>query len=224
MELRRIPLQAAGIVVVDARLDQAFVDRRARAGRALVVHRGDDALVAGLLVFLKQDDLGILAAEFYHGARVGVQMVDRQGDSVDLLNEARADRLAQRTRAGPGDKHSDVLAGDVLERQADSDEQLERLLTLSCLVALVVGPENLFRRRIDDDGFDSGRADVNPDDDGISRRHHRRAAGARFVAQWFEFDWAASRVNIAWNTPDSPATTANEHDGCCRQPMVFASM
>ena len=40
---------------------------------------------------------------------------------------------------------ADAFAGNVGELVADRDEQLEHLLGLPRLVALIVGPENLFR-------------------------------------------------------------------------------
>ena len=167
VKLRRNPIAAGGPRRRHAGLDHALVDRGARARRALVVHRGDGALVARLVVFLKQDDLGVLATEFDHRAHVRVQMVDRHGDCVDFLNEARADRLAQRTRAGSGDERSDVLAGDVGRTPGRWRRAARASSLLPCLMPLVVGPENLFRRWIDDDGFDRGRANVDPDDDSI---------------------------------------------------------
>src|SRR5262245_30738273 len=56
VELRWIPRQPAGLIRVHARLDHALVNRGPRARGALVVHRGDRALVAGLFLLLKQND------------------------------------------------------------------------------------------------------------------------------------------------------------------------
>ena len=55
-------------------------------------------LVAGLLVLLEHDDLGVLAAELDHAADVGVELLHRHRDGVDLLHELRAERLARSGR------------------------------------------------------------------------------------------------------------------------------
>ena len=67
--------------------------------RTAVHRRGDGALVAGLRVFLEEDDLGVLAAELDHRAHVRVQVIDGHRDRVHLLHEAGAGRPAQRTRS-----------------------------------------------------------------------------------------------------------------------------
>ena len=58
----------------------------------------------------------------------------------------------------------EVGAGELLP---EGDEDLERLFGLSRFVALVVRPEDLVTRRIDDDGLHRRRADIEADDERI---------------------------------------------------------
>ena len=55
-----------------------LVDDGARTSRALVVHRRDFFLAAGIPVFLENDDFGILPAQFNDRVHLGVQLFDRQ--------------------------------------------------------------------------------------------------------------------------------------------------
>ena len=52
----------------------------------------------GLLVLLEHDDLGVLPAELDDRAHVGVQVLDREGDGVDLLDELAAGRARRAAR------------------------------------------------------------------------------------------------------------------------------
>jgi hypothetical protein len=89
MQPRRIPFQILDLVAGHADFDQALVDRRAGARRALVVHRRGRALSSGC-VLREHDDLGVLAAEFDDAAGLGMQRLHRHRDGVDFLHELRA--------------------------------------------------------------------------------------------------------------------------------------
>ena len=75
----------------DLELGVDLVDDRAGATGALVVHRRDLLLLAGLGVFLEDDDLRVLATELDHRPALRIELLDRQADRVDLLDELRAD-------------------------------------------------------------------------------------------------------------------------------------
>ncbi len=53
-----------------------LVDDRAGAAGALVVHRRDLLLAAGLLVFLEDDDLGVLSTKFHHRVHLRVKLLN----------------------------------------------------------------------------------------------------------------------------------------------------
>ncbi len=132
---------------------------------ALVVHRRDLLLAAGLGVFLEDDDLGVLAAQLDRPSRtLGVELLDRQRDRVDLLHELRADA---RARCPPppraGDEHAESRRAGIGKSVSMRRQELEALLGLLGLVALVVLPQDLVGRRVDDHRLDRGRADVEPD-------------------------------------------------------------
>jgi hypothetical protein len=61
-----------------------------------------------------------------------------------------------------------VRCGNVLEFVADRHQQFHDLLGLARFVALIIRPEDLLRQRIDHDGLDGRRADVDADDDSIA--------------------------------------------------------
>ena len=86
-----------------------LVDDCAGAARALVVHRRDLFLAAGLFVVLEDDDLRVLPAELDDGIDLGVQLLDGERDGVDFLDELRADHLGDRAAAGSGDEDARVV-------------------------------------------------------------------------------------------------------------------
>ena len=141
-------------------------------------------LLAGLLVLLEDDDLRVLAAELDDRADVGVQLLDRERDGVDLLHELRAERLAQRARARAGHEQADLLARDVSERLPDAHQELEHAVGLLRVVALVVVPEDLLALRIDDARLDGRRADVEPDHD-LAAAHRDVLLAARLAQPVF---------------------------------------
>ena len=66
---------------------------------ALVVHRGDFLLAAGLRVFLEDDDLGVLPAQFHHRTAFGIKLLDRERNGVHFLHELGANVAAHRPAA-----------------------------------------------------------------------------------------------------------------------------
>jgi hypothetical protein len=165
VELRRVPRDSRGLLLRESDLDHALVDRRAGAGSALVVHGGDRALVAGLLVLLVEDDLRVLPTELDDGTHIGVEVVDRHRDGVHFLHELRPERLAER----PG-----ARAGEERARAAPANA-LPGLRTFSAVapVSLVIRPEDRFRGGIDD-GFDGGGTTSMPATSAVlSEQSHR---------------------------------------------------
>ena len=75
-----------------------LVDDRARPARALVVHRRNFFLAAGLLIVLEDDDLRVLTAEFDHRIHFGMHLLDGERDRRNFLHELRADLLRDRRR------------------------------------------------------------------------------------------------------------------------------
>ncbi len=167
VQSRAVPFDPADLVARQPDLDQALVDRRASAGRALVVHRRDRAFLArrGLLV---DDDLRVLSAELDDAARVRMQMIHRHRHRVHFLHELRAERLAQRAGAGAGDEDAQVRGTQRGERVADGDEQLQNFFGLPRFVTLIVGPENPAAVGMNDDCFHGRRSDVETDDEMIA--------------------------------------------------------
>src|SRR5262249_26207456 len=139
-----------------------LVDDRAGPPGALVVHRRDLLLLAGLLVGLEDDDLGVLAAQLHHRAHLRMQLLHGERDGVDLLYELRADAGGQTAPARPGDEDPEPIVGD-RKLGLDAGEKLERLLRLLGVVPLVVRPEDGVSDRVDDHRLDGGRADVEAD-------------------------------------------------------------
>ena len=144
----------------DLELGVDLVDDRAGSAGTLVVHRRDLLFLAGLLILFEDDDLGVLAAELDDGLDIGVEFFDGQRDGVDFLNEAPAEARGDRARTGAGHEDAKGVLRNAVEVRFDLFEKLDALFRLLGVVALIVLPEDLIRRRIDDDGLDGGRADV----------------------------------------------------------------
>ena len=100
VQLEAVVAHVAELLGGDPQLGVDLVDDRAGAAGALVVHRRDLLLPAGLRVFLEDDDLGVLAAQLDDRADLRVELLDRQRDGVDLLDELGADAAA-RSRCRP---------------------------------------------------------------------------------------------------------------------------
>ena len=85
----------AKLVGGNPQLGVDLVDDRARAAGALVVHRGNFLLAAGFGIFLEDDDLGVLAAQFDDRAALRIQLLDGQRNGVHFLHELGAEVFAQ---------------------------------------------------------------------------------------------------------------------------------
>ncbi len=140
-----------------------LVDDRAGPAGALVVHRRDLLLASALRVVLEDDDLGVLPAELDHGVHLGVELLDGERDGRHFLHELGADERRQRgaTRTG----HEDAaVAGADADFRFEPPQELERLLGLLGLVALVVRPDDLVPFGLDGHGLDRRRANVDADE------------------------------------------------------------
>ena len=139
-----------------------LVDHRAGAAGALVVHRRDLLFPPRFGVRLEDDDLGVLAAQLDHRMDFGVELFDRERDGRDFLDELRADQRRQVAAARPCNEHAAGVRSN-LQVGLETAEELEGLLRLLRLVALVVRPDHLIRGRIHGNGLDRGRSDVDAD-------------------------------------------------------------
>ena len=112
-----------------------------------------------LPALFKDDDLGVLAAEFDHRVHFGMQLLDGQGDGVDLLHEARANRRGERAAAGAGDEDAAVA-----RRNADfalhPQQKIAQHLGLARVVAAIVAPEDASSVGGDDHRLDRCGTDV----------------------------------------------------------------
>ena len=136
-----------------------LVDDGAGAAGTLIVHRGNLLLAAGVLVFLEDDDLGVLSAQLDHRVHFRMQLLHGQRDRRDFLHELCAHQVGQRASAGAGDEDAAVVRSNA-DFVLHALEEFEQLLRLLGLVALVVLPDHLVGFGIDDDGFHRGRAHV----------------------------------------------------------------
>ncbi len=88
-----------------------LVHEGARAGGAVAVGLVvGDAGAARLVAGLQTDELGRLAAHLEDGLRLGMQRGDTARDGLELVLEARLERLADEPAAGAGDAHAGDLA------------------------------------------------------------------------------------------------------------------
>ncbi len=173
---------AAELVGRDLELGVDLVDDRPGAARALVVHRGDLLLLAGLLVGLEDDDLGVLAAELDHALHVGIELLDGQRNGVDLLHELGPDVPAHRRAARAGHEDAEGVARHLGEAALDGLQHLQALLGLLGVVPLVVLGQDLAGRRVDHHVLDRGRADVQADQQALrigGRAREGERAGVR---------------------------------------------
>src|ERR1019366_8667654 len=154
----------AQLVGRNLQLGVDLVDDRTGAPRALVVHRRDLLPPAVAAILFENDDFGILTAQFDDRVHFRMELLHREGDSVHLLHEFRADQSAECIAAGAGDEHAAVAGSD-----ADFDfhalKKFQELLGLVRVVALVVLPENAVGPRFIDSYF--ARSDFN--DHGLNR-------------------------------------------------------
>ena len=132
-----------------------LVDDGAGTAGALVVHRRNLLLAAGVLVFLEDDDLRVLAAELDDGVDFGMELLDRERNRSDFLHELGADQVGQRAATRAGDEDAAIVRSDA-DFILHALEELEQLLRLLGLVALIILPDHLVGFGIDHDGFDRG--------------------------------------------------------------------
>ena len=69
-----------------------LIDDRARAARALIVHRSDLPAPSAADFSFEKNDLGVLAAEFNHRLRFGMHLLNSERNGVHFLHESRANR------------------------------------------------------------------------------------------------------------------------------------
>jgi len=163
-----------------------FVDDRPGAAGALVIHRGDLFLAAGVLVFLEDDNLGVLSAELDDRVDFRMQLLDRERNRCDFLHELRADQVGERAAARAGDEDAAVVGRDA-DLVLHALQELQQLLGLLGFVALVVLPDDLVGCRLNHHGLDGGRPHVHTDavdgavaglrGDLARTRHHPRGKG-----------------------------------------------
>ena len=113
-----------------------LVDEGAGAARAAAVHahvaHGDGAACA---VAREEDHLGVLAAQLYGGAGLGVEAPDGDGVGNDLLDEGDAQGLRDGRGARAGDGAAHLGGGEAL---GDGAQRLGHGLGLARAVALVL--------------------------------------------------------------------------------------
>src|ERR1700730_17337078 len=126
----------------DFELRVNFVDHRARAAGALIVHRRDFLLAAAFVIILEDDDFGVLSAEFDDRINFRVHLLDGKRDGGNLLHEFRADQISKHTSAGTRHEHAGVVLIDS-DLRFDAPQKLERFLGLLGLVPLIVLPPYL---------------------------------------------------------------------------------
>ena len=144
----------------DLELGVDLVDHRPGPAGALVVHRRDLLLATALGVLLEDDDLRVLPAQLDHRHHLGVLLLDREGDRVDLLDELRADPAPDvgAARAGHEEPRVALLkAGHLSLHLLEHHHRPERLLGV---VPLVILPDDLIRFGVADDRLDGGRAKI----------------------------------------------------------------
>src|ERR1043165_4789848 len=164
MELEAVIRHSAQVLRSDLELGVDLVEHGTGAAGAFIIHRRDFLLLAGLLIFLEDDDLGILATQLNHAANVGIELLDGEGDRVNLLHELGAEVPANATAAGTGHENAERVRLQPGEGRLDAFEELQAFFRLLGIVPLVILPQDLVGDRIDNDRLDGGRADVQAND------------------------------------------------------------
>ena len=139
-----------------------FVDDGAGPSSTLVIHRRDFLLAAGIPVFLEDDDLGILSAQFNDRIHLGVQLFDCERDCGDFLYELGADQVGQRAPTRSGNEDTAVVRSNA-DFLLHAFEEFQQLLRLLGLVPLVVLPDDLVSFGVDDDRLHRRRANIHAD-------------------------------------------------------------
>ena len=143
-----------------------LVNDSAGPSRALVVHRRNLLLAAGVFVLLEDDDFGILPAQFNDGIHLGVHLFDREGDRGDFLHELGAHQIGKRTSTRAGDEDAAVVRSNA-DLLLHALEKFQQLFGLFGLVPLVVLPDDFIGFSVDNDCLHRRRADIHAD--GIDR-------------------------------------------------------
>ena len=117
----------------------------------------------GLRVFLEDDDLGVLPAQFHHRTAFGIELFDRERNRVHFLNELGANVAAHRSAAAARHENAALPRLDPGVR-FHALQEFQALFRLLGVVALVVAPDDLIGRGVHHHGFHRGRADVKADD------------------------------------------------------------
>ena len=95
MQLDAVVTLLAQLVGGNLELGVDLVDHRAGAAGALVVHRRDLLLAAAGLVFLEDDDLGVLPAQLDDRVHFGMQLLHSKRNRRDFLHEFRANQRSE---------------------------------------------------------------------------------------------------------------------------------
>src|SRR5439155_3852883 len=143
----------------DAQLSVDLVNDGASSSGALVVHGRDLLLAACFRVLFEDDDLGVLTAQLDHGTALRIQVLDRQRDRVDLLDELGADVRGDAAAARAGDEDASLTGLDA-RVGLHALQELQALFGLLGVVALVVAPDDVLGRQVDYYRLHRGRADV----------------------------------------------------------------
>lgn len=163
VQLIRIELESGDLLRGESHLDHALVDGGASTAGALVVHGAAGLFPPGLGIDLKDDDLGILTTQFDHASGIRMEVLDGQGDRIDLLDEESAGRFDQWLGSGTRDEKAGRV-DPLREALLDRDEQFQGHLGLPGLVPSVAAPDDFPGRGIETNGFHGGRTHVETDE------------------------------------------------------------
>ena len=163
VQLHPVVAHLAKLLGGDAELGVDLVDHRPRASRALIVHGRQLLLAARLGIFLEDDDLGVLPAELDHAAAFRVQLLHRERNRVDLLHELRPEKLGHPVAARTRDKNARGGRLETFDFGLEALQELQHLLRLLGIVALVIGPHHPVARRIHHHGLHRRGADIHAD-------------------------------------------------------------
>src|SRR5262249_43518589 len=148
-----------------------LVDDCTGSASALIIHAGDLLFLSGFRIFLKDDDLGILPAQLHHGTCGRIQLLHGQRYGIYFLNKFGTDKSSQRPATTPGNEDSDLAKRDLRKLLFNPLQKLQHFFGLLGVVALVVTPNNLVSHRVNNHGFDSCRAHVESNEQGVKTSH-----------------------------------------------------
>ena len=93
-------------------------------------------------VIPKDDDVGVLSAEFDHGIDFRVPTLDRKRDCVYFLHKLGPDEAGRRVSAGPSDKNPGIVGTDV-GFFLHATQEVQQHLGLTSVVSLIIAPNNM---------------------------------------------------------------------------------